>query len=103
MFRRRQAHIIRGEDHPGHSEILTTDNQYQAHLPSPPQIVRPFIPKVDAFIGPRAARGFPTTGGEVAIGAVPAVHVAVPIPRSRWGGIDDRASTPAVFAGNPES
>lgn len=101
MFQRKAQAFIREREHPGHSDILDTGPEYQAALPNPVRIVRPFHPKVSAYIGPRSARGFPPTGGELPVGHVPAFHVAQPIPRSRWGGIDDRADTPAVFAGNP--
>lgn len=83
----------------GHSEQLTTDHQLQTQGGVPDRIDR--LQTVSrGKVGPNV-NTFPMTGGMEYVGQVPLVTIVRGPTMHPGNAIDDMASVPAVFAGNP--
>lgn len=99
MLRSRKQFIIPRNKESGHPDQLRTDVNLQLG-PPPDKVDR----TAQALFGPAGARGintFPTTGGLMGIGRVPIVHLVRSPSMVPGNAVDDRATVPAVYAGNP--
>lgn len=82
----------------GHSEQLRTDVDLQ--LGPPPDKIERLVTVSRGKVGPNV-NTFPMTGGMQFVGHVPLVQIRRGPTLNPGNAIDDRASIPAIYAGNP--